>query len=187
VIIPFTEERRAEVNARPLTGGEVPLENLKTPEELARHVEAMVCSFLGWPGNRGRSDAEIVYTTALGALRRMQELASKPAEPAKPKASSRRVEFKLSMPGRASWDGKWSGEDRNYTIVKTLPRKTMWKLFAEGALTNSWGYSFGDGWHASVSARIVPPGERLKKSYGFCGYDWMVDSILTNNKIITRS
>jgi len=74
-VIPFTEERRAVVNGEELRGGEVPLPSATTPEALARHVEAMVCSFLGWPGNRGMSDAELIYRVALGALRRMRDLA----------------------------------------------------------------------------------------------------------------
>lgn len=103
-----------------------------------------------------------------------------------------RVEFKLSMPDRASWNGKWSGEDRNYTIVKTLGKKDVARVFdtlADGAAMSldrsrkSWSYNWPDGWCALVTARVVPVGERLKKSDGFNGYDWMVASILEFGKI----
>lgn len=94
----------------------------------------------------------------------------------------KRVEFKLTMPGRSSWDGKWSGQSRNYTIKKTLTDKIVAKLFGEKQ-RESWGYNFGDGWFASVEGRIVPKGERLKKSDGFNGYDWMVRSIIADGEI----
>lgn len=49
--------------------------------------------------------------------------------------------------------------------------------------TGYWYYSFGDGWAASVSARVMSKGERSSRSDGFCGYDWMVRSILTHGDI----
>jgi hypothetical protein len=73
-VICFDEARRAEVNARTLSGGEVPPKTATTPEELALHVAAMVCSFWHHPGKR-KSQAELVYTVALGALRAMKRLA----------------------------------------------------------------------------------------------------------------
>jgi hypothetical protein len=72
-IIPFDSKRREWVNKKKLTGGELPPEGATTPEELAHHIESMVCAFWSWPGNREKSNAEIVYTIALGALRKMEE------------------------------------------------------------------------------------------------------------------
>ena len=95
-------------------------------------------------------------------------------EPSSRPKSKKVVIFKLSMPRRASWNGEWSGEGKNYTITRQLPLSK-----AEILDGNSFGYHFGDGWTADVSCRIKQPGERLKKSYGFCGYDWMVSSIIT--------
>ena len=94
----------------------------------------------------------------------------------------KRVEFKLSMPGRNSWNGRWSGEERNYTIVKSLRDSVALDLLGERG-SQSWSYAWKDGWCANVRARIVMPGERLKKSDGFCGYDWMIDSILQYGRI----
>lgn len=74
----FTEERQAAVNSRELKGGEVPPESARTPEEIANHVTSMVCSFGVWPGTKV-SQAELLYTVALGALRRMQEISRSPA------------------------------------------------------------------------------------------------------------
>lgn len=93
-----------------------------------------------------------------------------------------RIEFKLGMPGRNSWNGKWSGEERNYTKVVTMTDRKA-DVLLEGRVSRSWGYNFGDGWYAVVKARPVQKGERLRKSDGFCGYDWMVYSILADGEI----
>lgn len=79
------------------------------------------------------------------------------------------------MPSRASWNGGWSGADRNYTIVRTLSDRDAAKLLDDGM---GWYYRWDDGWGAAIHARVMEPGERAKKSDGFCGYDWMVRNIL---------
>lgn len=97
----------------------------------------------------------------------------------------KRIEFRLSMPGNNAWNGRWSGEGRNYTKIRKLSDKRAAAMLGEKS-EDSWGYAFGDGWFASVSARIVPKGERLKKSDGFYGYEWMVDSIVWHGEILTQ-
>lgn len=89
-VIPFDEKRRAYVVAKELRGGELPLPEYKTPEELARYVEAMVCSFWDWPSeiDAGRSHAELVFTIALGALRQMVH------------STVKAVEVRLAMPSQ---------------------------------------------------------------------------------------
>lgn len=91
---------------------------------------------------------------------------------------SKRVEFRLSMPSRSSWNGGWSGADRNYAITRTLTDKAVAALLGESDKA-SWFHRWDDGWAAAINARIVPIGERVRKSDGFCGYDWMVRNILT--------
>ncbi len=49
-----------------------------------------------------------------------------------------RVEFRLTMPGRSSWNGRWSGEEKNYTIVRTLSSKTISQLFAIVGSSERW-------------------------------------------------
>jgi hypothetical protein len=93
-----------------------------------------------------------------------------------------RVEFKLSMPGKASWNGKWSGESYNHTRTKRLGEKALAKLMG-GESERSWSYRWDDGWCACVTARVVPTGEKLKKSDGFAGYDWMISSIMSYDDI----
>lgn len=95
----------------------------------------------------------------------------------------KRVAFRLSMPGRASWNGGWSGEGRNFVIYHDLTDKSAAKLFPEGKTRTSFSYHFGDGWSASVDAQIMVPGQRKAKSDGFAGYDWMVRSILQRGEI----
>jgi hypothetical protein len=88
-----------------------------------------------------------------------------------------RIEFRLSMPSSPSWNGAWSGAGRNYSIVKSLTDKAASALMGDKA-TRAWFHSWDDGWGARVSARVVMAGERLPKSDGFAGYDWMVANIL---------
>lgn len=89
-----------------------------------------------------------------------------------------RVEFRLLMPGVASWDGKWSGEERNYVLYLQLSEADIGRL----SIPTGWYYSWDDGWCAEVRARVMEKGERRKKSDGFNGYDWMVDNILRWNQ-----
>lgn len=90
----------------------------------------------------------------------------------------KRVEFTLTMPQRGSWNGKWSGESRNYTLTRELADDKAAKLDGR-----SWSYGWSDGWRASISARIVLDGEIQRPSDGFHGYDWMVASIMRYDKI----
>lgn len=83
---------------------------------------------------------------------------------------TKRVIFELSMPKNNSWNGKWSGEGSQYTVAKTLPEAKF------ESLKPRYTYSFGDGWVAAVSVREANP--REKASGKFCGYEWMIDSIL---------
>ena len=99
------------------------------------------------------------------------------------------IAFTLSMPGCASWDGKWSGASRRYVIIKDFGRTIKGSKRAAGLLAEGgyWSYSFGDGWVAGVQAKMVD-GKQARKlrveSDGFCGYDWMVRSILAHGKIL---
>lgn len=82
------------------------------------------------------------------------------------------------LPIPNSWNGKWSGQDRNYTLDRDLDDERAIQISGQ-----SWSYSWPDGWRAEISARIVPAGEERKPSHGFYGYDWMITSILRYGKI----
>ena len=95
--------------------------------------------------------------------------------------------FELSMPGVSSWNGKWSGEDDYYAIVKTLRNTNKNQEIVERVLKNNYyTYRWSDGWCAAVEVKQVNSIEARrarKKSKGFCGYNWMVDSIIRYGKI----
>ena len=99
-----------------------------------------------------------------------------------------KLAFTLSMPGNNSWNGRWSGEGNLYVKVIDVGASKKAAEKYTPMLGQSFGYSFGDGWYASVAVRQVDSGEarKLKKaSRGFCGYDWMIDEIRYEGRIRT--
>jgi len=99
------------------------------------------------------------------------------------------LKFQLSMPSNNSWNGKWSGEDNLHVIFRTTRKTFDGQQLAVDILDKGrFSYSFGDGWVASVHATESDPREKRKltrKSKGFCGYDWMVDEIMSIGRIRT--
>ena len=92
------------------------------------------------------------------------------------------IAFILTMPNRGSWNGQWSGQGNLYAIVKNFTDKSA----AKHKFKPSYYYHWNDGWGASVQVRQVDKQEaRLlrKNTKGFCGYDWMVESIINHNAI----
>ena len=83
--------------------------------------------------------------------------------------------FELIMPNVGSWNGKWSGSSKNFTIKKRLPKEK------EHLIGKSFYYDFGDGWGARIVCRA--PILRERATGEFCGYTWMIDSILKNERI----
>jgi len=98
------------------------------------------------------------------------------------------IAFTLSMPNCGSWNGKWTGEKDLYVITRKFGRtKEAHNKVNEIMKKPYHYYNFGDGWGAGVSLQVVDTKEatKLRKaSNGFMGYNWMVDSIIKNNKII---
>lgn len=95
--------------------------------------------------------------------------------------------FELSMPSRSSWNGRWSGEENYYAIVKPIPAGKKHREKA-GAIVGAapYRYAFGDGWVAMVNVKVLNGADiarARRKSSGFCGYDWMVRSILDHGEI----
>lgn len=93
--------------------------------------------------------------------------------------------FELSMPNRGSWNGGWSGERDKYVRHRQLPLKGSPNVKND---SNHY-YNFGDGWGANISVTIVDgvkaKNQAIKGSKGFCGYEWMIDSIVNHGKIIS--
>ena len=102
-----------------------------------------------------------------------------------------RLSFVLSMPNVASWNGKWTGEGTLYAKVINFGRSKKADEKAKAILAKGYyRYAFGDGWSAGISVKAVLPREAAmirRKSKGFYGYDWMVDSIRSDGKIISYS
>jgi hypothetical protein len=85
--------------------------------------------------------------------------------------------FGLSMPGG---NKKWTGEGR-YAVVRSAGKREA-AVLAGGP----YHYHFGDGWVARVDVSEVKGNEitkARKRSKGFCGYEWMIDSIIRDLKI----
>jgi len=88
--------------------------------------------------------------------------------------------FYLSMPNCASWDGKWSGDGKKYVIVKTFQGKKSVENAEKIRQTGYYHYSWSDGWGAGITVHQVNSSQAAKlrkESQGFCGYNWMVDTI----------
>ena len=87
----------------------------------------------------------------------------------------KRIIFELSMPSNNSWNGKWSGADKKYTVAKNVTDKKA------DSLDKHYYYNFGDGWTACVEVRQA--NKREKATNKFCGYEWMINSILSCGEI----
>lgn len=98
------------------------------------------------------------------------------------------IQFTLSMPSVGSWNGRWSGRDNLYAIVRPFTGRLGGHLAKAILAKGSFYYNFGDGWGASISAKAISGNEvrRVRKaSKGFCGYEWMADSIIRDGAIYT--
>ena len=92
--------------------------------------------------------------------------------------------FKLTMPNRASWNGHWSGENDVHVITKT--DRQIGKKRCKELDGRDFFYRWDDGWCACISCQIIDRKEYMKlrnKNRGFCGYDWMVRSIIAFDEI----
>lgn len=93
------------------------------------------------------------------------------------------VVFELTMPGKGSWNGKWSCEGENFTRQydeREVPKK-LWG-------TKNY-YRWDDGWEACVSVQRMPIADARKivrHSNGFCGYDWMIRTLIKDGYIHTE-
>lgn len=93
------------------------------------------------------------------------------------------ISFELTMPSNNSWNGKWTGAEKKYYIIKRLSERSTENLLANG---DYYTHNFGDGWMAAVRVEIIDSKEsakRKKLSSGFCGYDWMVNSLIYSGSI----
>ena len=95
------------------------------------------------------------------------------------------IVFELTFPHRGSWNGKWSGEKDTHIIVKKDSQ------VLKDRIGKSYYYDFGDGWVANISVRKMNGNDKeyrqlKKRNAGFCGYNWMVDSIIVYDEIVYK-
>ena len=90
------------------------------------------------------------------------------------------IVFKLTMPNRNTWNGKWTGDEMIFARVRKdrdVPKDIIGKSFF---------HHWDDGWTACVSVDKMDYREAnklMRKSAGFCGYDWMIESIIRYGEI----
>ena len=95
-----------------------------------------------------------------------------------------KVGFWLTFPKVNTWNGKWTGDGKSYSIIK--PYNSKGKILYPDLKSGDYYYDFGDGWVARVEVKFITDKEareEKKRSQGFCGYEWMVDSIIEKGKI----
>jgi hypothetical protein len=92
--------------------------------------------------------------------------------------------FLLTMPNNNAWNGKWSGEGRVYARVKSFTQRRYKERLKK--LVGNHYYNFCDGWGANVEVKLVDGDTKrklLKQTAGFCGYDWMITSLMDHGSI----
>jgi hypothetical protein len=100
------------------------------------------------------------------------------------KERKNKVLFTLTMPRNNAWNGKWTGDGKCYCISKSL--RGISKELKEG----NYQFDFEDGLVANVNVKFVTPSEAkaaMKKSAGFCGYDWMWVELYNTGKLTPTS
>lgn len=93
--------------------------------------------------------------------------------------------FSLYMPNPPTYNSKWLLEEEDHTVARSFTDSEFAKL-PDNILGVHFFY-WDDGWIAQIFVRQVDLREkrnRLKKSSGFCGYEWMVESLIERGKII---
>lgn len=95
------------------------------------------------------------------------------------------LSFTLTMPERKS-NERWSGDGRYYAVCRWFGRDDREK--AHRLLAHSPYYHDLGGWVACITVEQVtaPIARKIKRrSQGFGGYDWMVDSLCEHGEIQT--
>ena len=90
--------------------------------------------------------------------------------------------FELSMPSNNSWNSKWTGEDKKYIITRQIDDPEAAVIYNHAP----YWHDFQNNWIAQVDITRITnlEAEQLEElSDGFCGYDWMIDSIIKHGRI----
>lgn len=92
--------------------------------------------------------------------------------------------YKLTMPHANTVSGRWTREKDLHCRVQRV-REANWDN-VKRLVGNTYFYDFSDGWVAQIDVTLVNEKrakELKRQSTGFCGYEWMIKSILTTNEI----
>ena len=95
------------------------------------------------------------------------------------------LSFTLSMPRAASWNGRWSGDDRLHVVCRSFRGPKEIANAEKIAKKGCYSYTWPDGWAARISVQEVTSSgaEKLRRnSAGFSGYEWMIDSIIKHGE-----
>jgi len=99
------------------------------------------------------------------------------------------LSFILTMPQNNAWNGKWTGDGQLYARIRKISGKENIEKVKD-IIGKSFYYNFGDGWAARIAVSQVNASEAnklRKKTKGFCGYEWMIDSIVANKEIVCEN
>lgn len=94
------------------------------------------------------------------------------------------------MPNVKSWNGRWSGDGKLFARVKSFGGKKATETAVNILKKGYFRYDFGDGWSAGVGVKKIDKTEAARirrKSVGFSGYDWMIESIILRGEIKPRN
>ena len=177
-----------------------------TEKEALQLIKSLSAQIVSWDPNGerlesnavlwsdGKKEKNVYFTISVNdrVLEERQKERQKKVETIKP-PKMKTLSFELTMPNVGSWNGKWTGSGKKYFVVKSVADRyfgsTVLPLL-DGHASRSWYYDFGDGWGANVKMEAVTSAEaraRRKVSAGFCGYEWMVDSILAFGDILSST
>jgi len=96
------------------------------------------------------------------------------------------LSFELTMPNCGSWNGVWTGAKNLHFVFRKVEKKVVDRVL-NGKEEANFYYRWDDGWGANIQVKKCDSATATKikkKSNGIMGYDWMVDSIIKNGKII---
>ena len=96
--------------------------------------------------------------------------------------------YVLTMPGAPTWNGRTSYNENLYAKCRPVGRSDKARARAAEIIAEGpYRYHWNDGWCASVSVSEVSTADArriAKRSCGFGGYEWMIDSIERDLKIL---
>jgi len=96
------------------------------------------------------------------------------------------LSFQLTFPKVNTWDGNFTGSDKNYIIAKSVSKIDYNRIMGQSS-TKSFSYDFGDGWIAKIEIKKIDKKQVKniqKTSDGFMNYEWMADSIINFGEIL---